>query len=154
MKIVRHIFLSCAVGACLLSAAGCAPQVQLTTPEPIKVDITMKVEVYQKEGATSTERKLSETENEALRRRDMRSGEVWAMKNDSVAVEGAHGYLEPHPKSGWDPAYIQRLVDEENKDRKNLYEAEATDTARPLAEIEAEAGKRFRQQSYSHGPAK
>lgn len=154
MKIAQQIFRQGLTGICLI-AAGCAPQVRLTTQEPLKVDIAMKVEVYQKEGApTSTQRKLNENEIEALRRRDVRSGEIWAMKNDGVAVEGAQGYLESHPKSGWDAAYIQKLVDDENKDRKALYEAEAADTARPVTEIETEAGKRFRQQTYSHGPAK
>lgn len=126
---------------------GCAP-VQLQTKEPLKVDISMKVDVYQREGGSSTQRKLGESEVAALRRRDTRMGEIWAMKNDGVATEGANGYLEPHPKSGWDPAYIQKLVTEENADRKVIYEAEAMDTARPLSAVEAEAGKRFRQQSY------
>lgn len=133
--------------------AGCAVPVHVDTPEPIKVDISMKVDIYQS-GATaaSTQRKISEEENKALRRRDDRSGQIWTMKNDGVVIEGAKGYLEAQTKSGWDPAYINKLVAEENQDRRILYEAEATSSARPVSVIEEEAGRRLRQQAYGRKP--
>lgn len=133
---------------CFLSLMGCAPTVQITTPKPLKVDVTMKVDVYQRDVVGTTQRKLSDEETQALRRRDNRSGEIWAMKNDGVAIEGEHGYLEAKTLSGWDPNYVNRLVTEENHDRHILYEREAIESARPLSEIEAEAGRRLREQTY------
>jgi hypothetical protein len=127
--------------------------VHLDTPEPLKVDITMKVDVYQRDLRGPVNRTLSDDESRALRRRDDRGGEIWAMKNDGVIIEGEHGYLEAQPKSGWDPKYVNQLAAEENHDRRLLYEGEAKESARPVAVIEEEAGKRLRQQTYG-SPAK
>ncbi len=131
-----------------LILVGCAPTVEITTPKPLKVDITMNVDVYQRETKNPTQRKRSNEENQVLRRRDTRSGEIWAMKYDAVIDEGAHGYLETKMLSGWNPAYVQRLVSEENNDRRILYEREAIESTRPLSTVETEAGQRLREQAY------
>ncbi len=135
----------------LLIFAGCAPSVKLTTPEPLQVDIHMQLDVNQRQVSEAASATMSEEESKALRRRDDRSGEVWGMKNDGVVVESARGYLESVGKSGWDPAYVQRLVGEENQDRRILYEGQAKSSSRPIASIEAEAGHRLRQQAYVNG---
>ena len=133
--------------------AGCAPTVHINTPEPLKVDISMKVDVYQRgDLGGAAARKLGEEESKALRRRDDRSGEIWAMKNDGAVIEGKNGYLEAQTKSGWDPALVNKLAAEENSDRRILYEFEAKESARPVAVIEEEAGKRLRQQAYGRKP--
>ena len=131
---------------------GCTT-VHLDTPEPLKVDIAMKVNVYQANLPEGGKHSLSDQESEALRRRDNRSAEIWTMKNDGVAIEGKNGYLEARTKSGWDPKYVNQLVTDENHDRHILYEGEALQTARPIAVIEEEAGKRLRRQAYG-GPQK
>jgi uncharacterized protein YdbL (DUF1318 family) len=131
----------------ILFLSSCAPKVQLATPEPLKVDIEMTVNVYQREVA-SANRKISEEELQALRRSEERAGEIWAMKNDGVIVESPTGYLETHPRSGWDTVYVNRIVAEENRDRKIKYEAEARDTNKPIETIQALAGKRLREQAY------
>jgi len=135
----------------VLMLAGCAPSVQLTTPEPLEVNIHMSLDVNQHEAPGATQALMSEDESKALRRRDDRSGEIWGMKNDGVVVETARGYLNAVGKSGWDPAYVQRLVAEENQDRRILYEAEARSRSRPVASVEAEAGHRLMQQTYITG---
>lgn len=143
------LLLSLLVSSALVS---CAPTVQLTTAEPLKVDISMKLEVTQKSTPTKTTI-ISEEEAKALRRRDERSGQIWALKNDGAATETANGYLEAHLLSGWDQTYVTKLVAEENHDRKLLYEREALESARPLSMIEAEAGQRLRQQAYGRKPS-
>ncbi|MCC7518009.1 MAG: DUF1318 domain-containing protein [Verrucomicrobiae bacterium] len=135
-------------GGLLLALVGCAPTVQIATPEPLKVDIAMTIDVNQKTSAGSEKRPLGDAEVEALRRREARSGEIWTMKNDGVAVETVKGYLEAHPKSGWDSAAVKKLVAEENADRKLMYEAEAISESRPMTAIEEEAGRLLRQQAY------
>jgi hypothetical protein len=127
---------------------SCAPTVHLDTPEPLKVDIEMKIDVYQRDVRTQVQRQMSGEESKALRNRDARSSEIWTMKNDGVAIETKNGYMEVKMKSGWDAAYVNRLVTEENRDRHILYNAEATDSARPISVIEEEAGRRLRQQAY------
>lgn len=156
---VRHLiyktlsFPFLILNSSFLVLSSCAPTVQLNTPEPLKVDINMQVDVYQRQAtnipALST---LTEEEAKALRRRDERSGEIWAMKNDGVATENENGYLEAHPLSGWDSAYVDGLIAEENKDRYLLYAKEAQKNTRPLAIVEKEAGKRLRQQTYAPHP--
>jgi uncharacterized protein YdbL (DUF1318 family) len=128
--------------------AGCAPTVNLATPEPLKVDIAMTIDVHQKSATGGEKRQLSDNEVGALRRREARSGQVWTMKNDGVAVETEKGYLEARPKTGWDPATVQKAIAEENADRKLMYEAEAMAESRPVAAIEEEAGRQLRQQAY------
>jgi hypothetical protein len=132
----------------LLFIESCAPTVHLDTPEPLKVDITMRLDVYQQEGQLLKKRTISEEEAKAMDRREQRSGEIWALKNDGVAVEGNTGYLEIKLKSGWDAQYVNKLVGEENQDRRLLYEGEARDSQRPIDVIEIEAGKRLREQTY------
>jgi hypothetical protein len=128
---------------------GCAPTVRLDTPEPIKVDINMKVDVYQKEVAGGTRRRtMTDEEFSALKRHYNRGSEIWGIKNDGAAVEGPNGYLDARPRSGWDPKYVNRLVTEENRDRNLLYSSEARTSARPLAVIEQEAGKRLQDEAY------
>jgi len=135
------------LAACAV-VTGCITFEHEAPKEPIKVDISMRVDVYQKSAGEGKQRTLTEEESQAMRRREERSGEIWTMKNDSVAIEGEKGYLEARTKSGWDPQYVDRLVTEENKDRRLLYEAEAKESARPVAAIEEEAGKRLREQTY------
>jgi uncharacterized protein YdbL (DUF1318 family) len=129
---------------------GCAPKVQLTTPEPLKVDISMTVDIYQRQ-VPGTERKTTEEEVKALRSREERATEIWTMKNDAVAVEGETGYLEARPKSGWDADYVTNLVAAENRDRRILYEAEAQESGKPLKQVQEEAGRRLREQAYTGG---
>lgn len=135
----------------LLFLMGCAPTVRLVTPEPIKVDINMKVDVYQKEVAGTRRRSMTDEEFAALKRRYNRGNEIWGIKNDGAAVESLNGYLESRARTGWDPVYVNRLITEENRDRNTLYGVEARESARPLAVIEQEAGRRLRDEAYGGG---
>ncbi len=131
-----------------LLLVGCMTVKHEMPAEPVKVDISMRVDVYPQAGKETTKRTVTDDEAKATRRREDRSGEIWTMKNDGVAIEGNNGYLEARIKTGWDPKYVNQLVTEENQDRRLLYEAEAQESARPVQAIEEEAGKRLRQQTY------
>ncbi len=130
------------------ASCGCAPTVQLATPEPLKVDIAMSIDVRQHSTEGGEKRPLNDTEVAALRRREARSGQIWTMKNDGAAVETEKGYLEARPKTGWNPADVEKLVAEENADRKIMYEAEAVAESRSVTLIEEEAGRLLRRQAY------
>lgn len=142
----RNLLL--AASSALFACSGCAPTVQLATPEPLKVDIAMSIDVRQHSAAGGEKRPLSDTEVAALRRREARSGQIWTMKNDGAAVETEKGYLDARPKTGWNSADVEKLVAEENADRKIMYEAEAVAEGRSVSLIEEEAGRLLRQQAY------
>ncbi|MFZ4695016.1 MAG: DUF1318 domain-containing protein [Verrucomicrobiia bacterium] len=150
----RFSALLLAASCSLLTGIGCAMKVPLSTPEPLKVDISMTIDVRQRsELALGEKRQLGETEVAALRRREARSGQIWTMKNDGVAVETEKGYLEARAKTGWTLAIVEKTVAEENADRKFMYEAEAMAQSRPAAVIEEEAGRLLRQQAYGRVPS-
>ncbi|MDD2707763.1 MAG: DUF1318 domain-containing protein [Verrucomicrobiae bacterium] len=139
-----------------VGVSSCAPTVKLNTPEPIKVDINVRVDVFEKErprtaSADSKVRNISNAEIAAIQRHRNNEGQIWAMKNDGAAVEGENGYLETRPRSGWDPVYVAKLVAEENQDRGVFYAVEARDSKRPLSVIEQEAGRRLREEAYAGG---
>ena len=72
-----------------MGLAGCA-QVNLNTPEPLQVDVKMKVDVENK-GAISAKGEASPLS--AAEERRMLSHQVQELKNDRKAGEGKDGLL-------------------------------------------------------------
>ena len=73
----------------VLGLAGCA-QVNLNTPEPLQVDVKMKVDVENKGGISA---KGEESPLSAAEERRMLSHQVQELKNDRKAGEGRDGLL-------------------------------------------------------------
>ena len=124
------------IGACLL--AGCTPTINLATPEPVKVDVAVRLDVYQKTAPTKAKEEQSNLEIAANRR--LRSGQIQQLKNDGVIGEDRDGYLDIRRKPS-DPkylAYAQSVVVAENADRSYLYLANAQTQNKPLESIERE----------------
>ncbi len=122
--------------ACWL--AGCAPTINLATPEPIKVDVGVRLDVYQKTAPSKAKEEQSSLEIAANRR--LRSGEIQQLKNNRIVGEDRDGYLdlkEP-PKDPKYLAYAQGIVAAENADRSFLYLANAQAQNKPLEMIERE----------------
>jgi len=124
------------VVACCLS--GCIPTINLATPEPVKVDVTARLDVYQKTAPTKAQEEQSSLEIAANRR--LRSGQIQQLKNDRVVGEDRDGYLAmKNPPA--DPkylAYAQGVVGAENGDRSFLYLSNAQAQNKPLEMIERE----------------
>ena len=135
----------------LLAALGaCKPfAVHLGTDEPIKVDIKMKMDVYQheaKEGAKKPETRASE-DPEAGRR--SRMGEIQALKNSRLVGENHHGLLDiRNQPAGEYGDYVKKTTDAENADRKKLMEKLAKDRALAMPEIERSQAALFRQSAF------
>ena len=53
---------------------GCSPTINLATPEPVKVDVGVRLDVYQKTAPTKAKEEQSSLEIAANRR--LRSGEI------------------------------------------------------------------------------
>jgi hypothetical protein len=122
------------ISSCWLG--GCSPTINLATPEPVKVDVAVRLDVYQKTAPTKAKEEQSSLEIAANRR--LRSGEIQELKNNRIVGEDRDGYLDIKNKPS-DPkylAYAQGIVTAENADRSFLYLANAQSQNRPLEMVE------------------
>jgi uncharacterized protein YdbL (DUF1318 family) len=124
--------------ACASFLGGCAPTINLATPEPVKVDVAVRLDVYQKTPLTKAKDEQSSLEIAANRR--LRSGQIQQLKNDGVVGEDRDGYLDLRnpPKDPKYLAYAQGIVSAENADRSFLYLTNAQTQNKPLEMIERE----------------
>ena len=135
---------------------SCAPTIQVSTPEPVKIDVNMRVDVHTKDDRDKSVKKEAATEETPLAsRRRSRMGEIQDMKNSHFIGENRSGYIEIRQKpegkiaSGESYAdYIQRIVREENNDRRALYLQTAEKEGVPMEITEREMAKRWYEISY------
>lgn len=129
---------------------ACSPlSVRLGTEKPLKVDIKMKMDVYQheaKEGMRKTEVRVSE-EPEVTRR--SRMGEIQSLKNSRLVGESRRGLLEVRNQpAGEYGDYVRKTADAENADRKKLMEKLAKEKGQPVSEVEHSQAELFRQSAF------
>jgi|HubBroStandDraft_1064217.scaffolds.fasta_scaffold61765_2 uncharacterized protein YdbL (DUF1318 family) len=127
---------------------GCAPTVKLATPQPIKVDVAVRLDVYQKTAPTKAKEEQSNLQIAANRRE--RSGEIQQLKNDRIIGEDRDGYLTIRnpPKDPKYLAYTQGVVNAENADRSFLYLANAQTKSEPLELVEQEYAQLWRDRAF------
>ena len=154
----------------LIMALGCARVMVETPKEPIKVDISMRLDVYQHiakdidaiEGIVSGEAKTSsdkesllnlfvacayakdlspEVEDAALRRRDRRA-EISSWQEEGVVGENRSGFLEIRNAAQADSA-LRQLVEAENNDRMVIYQAVAEKNGVGVKDIQKIYAKRL-----------
>ncbi len=128
--------------------SGCAPTVNLATPEPIKVDVGVRLDVYQKTAPTKAKEEQSSLEIASARR--LRSGEIQALKNNHIIGENRDGYLEirSQPKDPKYLAYAEGVVNAENADRSYLYLANSQIQNKPMELVGAEYAKLWRDRAF------
>ena len=127
---------------------GCAPTVNLATPEPIKVDVGVRLDVYQKTPPNKAKDEQSSLEIAAARR--LRSGEIQQLKSAHVIGEDRDGYLamrEP-PKDPKYLAYAEGVINAENTDRSYLYLANAQTKSEPMELVGADYAKLWRDRAF------
>ena len=134
----------------LLALGACKPfAVNVGTEKPLKVDIKMKMDVYQhdlKEGAKKTETHVSDDPETARR---SRLGEIQALKNSRLVGENRAGVLDiRNQPAGEYGDYVRKTIESENADRRKLMDKLAKDRAVPLAEIERSQAALFRQSAF------
>ncbi|MEZ5404950.1 MAG: DUF1318 domain-containing protein [Verrucomicrobiia bacterium] len=125
---------------------GCTPNVRLSTPEPVKIDVNMKVEVVQKP-STASETNLPPV---ATTRRN-RMAQIQNLKDNRIVGENQNGYLTVLnvPPTWQDQEdYIQSLVKAENTDRQFINTMESRRTSQLLATVEKESAQRFQASSF------
>lgn len=128
--------------------AGCSPTVNLATPDPVKVDVAIRLDVYQKTAPTKAKEEQSSLEIAANRRE--RSGEIQALKNNGIIGEDRDGYLDLR-KTPTDPKYLQYangIIKDENGDRAFLYLSNAQAQNKPLEMIESDYAQLWRDRAF------
>jgi len=135
-------FMSLAV----LFLGGCA-QVQLDTPEPLQVDIKMKVDVEQKGGVSGSAEKPALSVAEERR---MLSHQVQELKNDRRIGEANDGFLviKEMPKEAVYADYAKGVITKENAAREKLFQQKAEIEGKTAEKYASEFAQRAREASY------
>lgn len=124
--------------------AGCKlPTLNVATPEPIKVDMDMRVNIYQyrgEEGSKPDEAQVSY--EEAVVRQRNRMAQVQTLKDNRFVGENHRGllHLRGKPAGEWG-RHVEETVSQENEDRGLLMRHQAKESNRALHEVEAEQWK-------------
>lgn len=131
-----------------LALIGCSPTVNLATPQPVKVDVTARLDVYQKTSPTKASEEQSNLQIAANRR--LRSGEIQNLKNARIIGEDRDGYLDIRNPPA-DPQYLQYtkgIVDAENADRSYLYLTNAQNKSEPLELVQSTYAQLWRDRAF------
>jgi len=150
-RYARTVAAPLLIGATLITA--CSPQIRVAMPDPVQIDVNMKVELEQKitrPAGSSAE----DTGTPVAQSRRNRMGEIANLKNNRIIGEDKNGYLgvraNPLPPAWESHAdYVNSVVAAENADRQTLYTMEAVKRGRSIADIEAEFAARFREQAFT-----
>lgn len=140
--------------SCLLLTACAGPTIKVSTPDPIQVDINMRVDVYQHEAGGSAAKKDSPKANEPASstpesRRRNRQADIQQFKDSRLVGEGHAGLLVlMAPPPGDYGQEVARIVNEENADRTAIMKDLADRSKRSLAEIQSEQATEWRIRSF------
>ena len=141
----------------LLGGCGGFP-VHVSTPQPLKVDITMRVDIVQRAKQTTEdtgEEKAPEPEPQAgakeaieSRRRD-RMAEIQRFKNSRLVGENHYGLLTIlEAPAGPYGQRVKETVDAENADRKALMKTLAAEHHVAQSRIEADQATLWRERAF------
>jgi uncharacterized protein YdbL (DUF1318 family) len=127
---------------------GCSPTINLATPEPVKVDVAVRLDVYQKTAPAKLKEEQSNLEIASNRR--LRSGQIQQLKNDRVIGEDRDGYLaiKNPPKDPKYLSYAQSVVSAEKGVGSFLYLANAQTQNKPLEEVERDYAKLWNDRAF------
>jgi len=132
-----------------LAFASCAPTVNLSTPEPVKIDVNMNVHVTTEQVKKSVDGADAEhSPRQALRER---IAEIQSLKNNRILGEANTGLAEIKDMPA-DPAYksyVERVVAEENRDRQAVFAAEAEARKMPVSVVARDYARRKREASFA-----
>jgi len=132
----------------LLSLGGCAPTIKIATPDPVKLDVNMRVDVYSKQDPKKQQQDT--TQSQVATERRARMAEVQSLKNDRVVGENREGYLEIHtlPADAKYAAYAKTTVSAENNDRAIIYTANAQTESKPVELVQREYAQLWRDRAF------
>lgn len=111
------------------------PTVKLSTPEPVKVDIAMRLDVYQheKDEKTAPALKIAAPGKDRLNR----AADIQTFKNARLVGEAANALLVIRVETPGDYGdYIRKVVEAENEDRMALMKDQADREKIPLPSVQ------------------
>jgi uncharacterized protein len=131
----------------LLGLVGCAPTVNVATPDPVKIDVNMNVNIKSAPMQSTAE---STAGPGLAERRRLRMGEIQELKNARVIGEDRDGYLKmvTRPQDEGYAAYAEKSLKDENQDRTRLYLDYAKQQGKPLEIIEQEYARQWSDRAY------
>jgi hypothetical protein len=140
--------------AALLAACGGVP-VNVRTPDPLTVDVTLRVDIYKRTTEAATDAAAAAptadtgTSDEETRRR-ARMAQIQSMKNSRLVGEDRTGRLSIlHLPAGAYGQTVEQTVAAENVDRTALMRAEAAQRRVPLAVVEREQAAEWRRRAFA-----
>ncbi len=140
----------CTIAAAILAAGCSTPTVNLSTAEPIKVDISMRLDVYQhskETGASPAVASSGSSEPEARRRNRM--ADIQNFKNSRLVGEDHNGLLAVRVESpGEEGEYVRKTVAAENEDRMALMKTAAERGKKSLPAVQAEQASLWQKRSF------
>jgi hypothetical protein len=131
--------LTVTTAATALFLAACAgPTVNLATPQPIKVDIAMRLDVYQHaKEASKKSTPTSTTSTDPAEARRNRMADIQTFKNSRLVGEGRDALLAIRVETPGDYGdFIRKTVDAENTDRMALMKSDAEKQKTSLPQIQ------------------
>jgi uncharacterized protein len=135
-----------------VAAAGCqGPTVSLSTPEPIVVDVNMRVDIYERGGGSSAAKPPPAADLPAAdARRRSRMGDIQTFKNSRLIGEGRDGllYVLSRPEGSYGE-YVGKTIAEENNDRVVVMRQLAVERKMSLADVQTQQGELWRNRSFS-----
>lgn len=146
----RALLLSLVVIVSSLLVSCLKPfDVNVTTPEPIKVDLSMDVHVYQ-HGQTDTKKDADQaTFRSAMDSRRLRMSEIQELKNNRLVGENHLGTLTVKTRpAGEYGDYVEKTVTAENQDREILMAQESEEKAVTVDKIREEQWRHWQRKSF------
>ena len=131
--------LTVTTAATALFLTACAgPTVNLATPQPIKVDIAMRLDVYQHAKEASKKSTLTSTTSaDPAEARRNRMADIQTFKNSRLVGEGRDALLAIRVETPGDYGdFIRKTVDAENADRMALMKSDAEKQKTSLPQIQ------------------
>ena len=113
-------------GLSLLASCKTLPEIPITTPKPIEVNLNMRLDVYQYRGDEPVDKEAAKTISEATERMRNRMAEIQTIKSNRFVGEDHRGLLQLRevPAGTWGD-YVKETVKAENDDRTLLMRNQA-----------------------------
>ncbi|MDA7921315.1 YdbL family protein [Verrucomicrobiales bacterium] len=152
MRSHRHIsaLLLPMLIALVLSSCLDPFNVNVTTDEPVKVDLSMDVHVYQHAAATTEKESAQQADyRAAMDTKRNRMAEIQEMKNSRIIGENHLGKISIRNKpAGEYGDYVTKTVDAENRDRDVLIKHEAKEKDVSITNVQQEQWRHWQRKSF------
>lgn len=147
----RRVTVLPAVFAAALALSSCLKpfDVNVTTPEPIKVDLSMDVHVYQHGQPEGKKAEAQADYRAAMDSRRNRMSEIQELKNNRLVGENHKGTLTVKNRpAGEYGDYVEKTVEAENHDREILMSQEAEEKGVAVDKIREEQWRHWQRKSF------